>query len=253
MKPRPATTETLPVPSSQPVPRQRPGSLASASAAALETPPRGDAAPNGATPPETPEQAAAAIMVEGLGMNAVVAQAFSRQLGAVNLEESYVALALTAKAAANGDRTSQEALLAAQVVSLNTIYTECALMAHGQLPTNLDLFERLMRIGLKAQSQSRATAESLALMQNPPSVFAKQANIAHGPQQVNNGVTPPSSVTRAEQLISQPIELLEAAYGERMDRGETHSAGSCDQDMAPVGTIHRPPQLRRKATVVTQR
>jgi hypothetical protein len=42
-----------------------------------------------------------------------------------------------------------------------------------------------LRLALKAQTQCRATVETLATMKNPV-VFAKQANIAHGPQQINN-------------------------------------------------------------------
>jgi len=44
---------------------------------------------------------------------------------------------------------------------------------------------------LKAQSQCRATLEALAAIKNPPIVYARQANIAAGPQQVNNGVPGP--------------------------------------------------------------
>ena len=39
-----------------------------------------------------------------------------------------------------------------------------------------------MRIALKAQSQCRATLETLAAVKNLPVVFARQANIAQGPQ-----------------------------------------------------------------------
>jgi hypothetical protein len=42
-----------------------------------------------------------------------------------------------------------------------------------------------MRLAFKAQSQSRATIETLAAIKNPPVVFTRQANIANGPQQVN--------------------------------------------------------------------
>ncbi len=45
-------------------------------------------------------------------------------------------------------------------------------------------------MALKAQSNSRATAEALAAIQNPPTVFARQANIANGPQQINNADSP---------------------------------------------------------------
>ena len=43
--------------------------------------------------------------------------------------------------------------------------------------------EMLLRIGLKSQSQCRATLETLAQIKNPPIVYAKQANITNGPQQ----------------------------------------------------------------------
>jgi hypothetical protein len=37
-----------------------------------------------------------------------------------------------------------------------------------------------MRLALKAQSQCRATLETLAQIKNPPVVLARQANIAQG-------------------------------------------------------------------------
>ena len=66
-----------------------------------------------------------------------------------------------------------------------------------------------MRMALKAQSQCRATLETLATIKNPPAVFARQANIAQGPQQVNNGMMPAGepragagkTEKRAEQTI----------------------------------------------------
>jgi hypothetical protein len=35
-----------------------------------------------------------------------------------------------------------------------------------------------MRLALRAQGQCRATLETLAVMKSPPTVFARQANIA---------------------------------------------------------------------------
>jgi hypothetical protein len=54
----------------------------------------------------------------------------------------------------------------------------------GRSPLRLQAF--------KAQAQCRATFETIALSKNPP-VFARQANIAQGPQQINNTM----SVARA--------------------------------------------------------
>ena len=42
-------------------------------------------------------------------------------------------------------------------------------------------------MALRAQNQCRMTLETIATIKNPSVVFAKQANIAAGHQQVNNG------------------------------------------------------------------
>ena len=63
----------------------------------------------------------------------------------------------------------------------------------------------VLAVALKAQSQCRTTRETLANIKNPPKVFAWQANIAHGPQQVNNGVPAPAS--RAANLGNPQNEL----------------------------------------------
>jgi len=57
--------------------------------------------------------------------------------------------------------------------------------------------ETYMRLALKAQSQCARTIEVLAAMKNPPVVFAKQANISHGHQQVNNGTNATNTHTPA--------------------------------------------------------
>jgi hypothetical protein len=101
--------------------------------------------------------------------------------------------------------------------------------------TSLEQIDRLTRLALKAQAQCRATIETLAVMKNPPAVFARQANIAHGPQQVNNGTGPSS---RAGNQETEPNKLLEAPR-ERLDSGTSSAAGEGDQELAPVGTRHR--------------
>jgi hypothetical protein len=43
-----------------------------------------------------------------------------------------------------------------------------------------------MRLALKVQNQSRSTVETLAGLKSPPPLFARQANVTTGPQQINN-------------------------------------------------------------------
>ena len=73
-------------------------------------------------------------------------------------------------------------------------------------------------------------------------VIARQANIAHGPQQVNNAAPPNGAHAHAQarEIPSEPTKLLEQTHGERLDTGATSQAVGSDPAMATVGTIHRP-------------
>lgn len=145
-------------------------------------------------------------------------------------------------ASQNGSTALADELLIGQAVALNVLFNECmrlAAMNMGEYPAAT---ERYMRLGLKAQSQCRATFESLGRIKNPPNVaFVRQANIAHGPQQVNNGANDPQAVpasVRAGENGSAPIELLENSDGEWMDARAASSAGRGDPAMATVGQVN---------------
>ena len=109
-----------------------------------------------------------------------------------------------------------------------------------QFQANLESF---FRMAMKAQNQCRMTLETLATIKNPPVVFAKQANIAHGPQQVNNGVSAsPSPAHAREEKEIQSNELLTdgAEHGQALDTRGTAAAGGTDKELAAVGAIDRP-------------
>jgi hypothetical protein len=84
-------------------------------------------------------------------------------------------------------------------------------------------------------------------MKNPrPVAFVQQANIANGPQQVNNGV----AVSQLDQEPPPAIEnpqnkLLEVQSGERLDTGAAGSAGSADSKLAAVAALIRPKNAQR--------
>ena len=87
--------------------------------------------------------------------------------------------------------------------------------------------ETYLKLALKAQTQCRTTLQTLAEIKNPqPVSFVKQANISHGPQQINNGVSP-----RAENFQKQPNELLEHTHGERLDTRTTSKAISVNTEL----------------------
>jgi len=111
-----------------------------------------------------------------------------------------------------GDMANLEAMLTNQATALQTL--SARLIELGMAQSALPQMEAMLRLGLKAQSQARTTVEAIAMLKNPPVVYAKQANIANGPQQVNNGV---EGVSRMREIKNLRTKLLEARGGQRMD------------------------------------
>jgi hypothetical protein len=101
-------------------------------------------------------------------------------------------------------------MLMAQAAALNAIFTELARRAAVNMGEYLQATETYLRLALKSQAQCRATLQTLAEIKNPhPVAFVKQANIANGPQQVNNRVQVGGDVpTRAEDLAAESNELM---------------------------------------------
>ncbi len=149
--------------------------------------------------------------------------------------KNYATLVQTLKdqgAAVNRNDLSQaEAMLMNQATALQTLFARMAERATGA--EYMPNFEIFMRVALKAQSQCRATLEALAAIKNPPIVYAKQANVTTGPQQINNGIT------RTGKSQIQSIELLEQSNGNYLDTRAQTAPARVNPDLATVGTINR--------------
>ena len=130
-----------------------------------------------------------------------------------------------------GNMGRVERMLANQAMTLDAIFNDMAQRSGRQ--DSFKGIEVLMRLALKAQAQARSTAEALALLKNPMP-YIKQANIANGPQQVNNGTSSSAGKTQ-----SPPNELLEHQHGNTLDIGATATAGRADPAMEAVGAVHR--------------
>jgi hypothetical protein len=108
------------------------------------------------------------------------------------------------------------------------------------LADHLKASELFMRLALKSQSQCRATIETLAAVKNPPSLaFVKQANIANGHQQVNNGLASP-----ARENVFSTNEVLEPH--EQLDQRTTQAPSLSNSKVATLGTIDRTENIRRE-------
>ena len=121
-----------------------------------------------------------------------------------------------------------------QATVLQSLFSRLAARAMGW--DELAPFEAYMRMALRAQGQSRATLETLAAIKSPSSVaFVRQANIAHGPQQVNNGV--PGTGSRAANS-GNPQNEQSGDDNELLPDGRApHAASRVDTPLEAVGKI----------------
>jgi hypothetical protein len=159
-----------------------------------------------AQPGKTRELMLAEVAIEGVAPNARTAQLFTQPwFGEVGFTESVAALRSEIATVKGGDMANIEATLFGQAKALGAIFHACAQKAAANMGEYPQSVERYMRLALKAQSQCRTTLETLAEIKNPRSVaFVRQANIAGGHQQVNNGE---ASTGRAEIFENEPNEL----------------------------------------------
>jgi hypothetical protein len=164
-------------------------------------------------PGKTREQLFAQVAVEGTSGNAATIRLFVQPwMGELGLTESIHALRDELAMVKAGDMANVEGMLYGQARALEAVFHSCLNHAVANMGHYPDAMDRYMRLGLKAQSQCRTTLEALAEVKNPRAVaFVRQANIANGPQQVNNG--------RAEEAGSPPNELQEVIHGECMATG----------------------------------
>ena len=109
-----------------------------------------------------------------------------------------------------------------------------------QSQRNLEAF---LGLALKAQAQSRATITALVDLKFPrqPATFVKQANIAAGNQQVNNGGLPNSTREGAhahgKENNSVQNKLLEADHGQPGGRMDTRAAQTAERSHQAVETV----------------
>jgi hypothetical protein len=148
-----------------------------------------------------------------------------------------------------GDLRRAEAMLMTQAHTLDAIFGECACRSALNMGTYLNTAETYMRLGLKAQSQCRATLETLAAIKSPAAVaFVRQANIAAGPQQVNN-VPTPSEESRARETENPQSKLLEEQNGQWLDGGATSSASAAHTALETWERSTGPKTAKGKARV----
>lgn len=169
---------------------------------------------------------------------AITVKEYGKAYGDLDLSGLTESLFNQVEASSNGDLGRAEAMLTAQAHTLDAIFNNLARRAiNAEYMDNLD---RYLKLALRAQSQARATWEALATIKNPPVAgYVGQANIAHGPQQVNNAPAVPNGAPRAGENTNLQNKLLEEKDGERLDPGTASAPGRVDPAMATVGEVDR--------------
>ena len=137
-----------------------------------------------------------------------------------------------AAAVQRGDMSHAEGMLINQASSLQALFVRLSERAMEQ--AHMPNLEGFMRMALRAQSQCRATLETLAAIKSPPVIFAKQANIANGHQQINNGAP-----SRALENGNQQSKLSEGNYELLPDTRASGFESRVNPALETVGEINR--------------
>lgn len=164
---------------------------------------------------------------------AAVISEYAKPFGQMTVDDLAEVLQQASIAVSEGNMVKVEAMLIDQAHALQSMFMNYARRAQNQeYQSNLESY---FRMALKAQNQCRMTLETLATIKNPPIVYAKQANVTTGPQQVNNGIPGP----HAGQNQNRANELLEVKDGERLDTGTASAASGTDKALATLEEIDR--------------
>lgn len=176
------------------------------------------------------------ILLMSTVQNAIAMAEWGKYAGEVDLSELAKDLQTKVDLVKDGDMKPVEAMLYGQAMALQTIFTNLARRSAMNAGEYIDAADKYMRLALKAQAQCRATLETLSVVKNPMP-YIKQANIANGPQQVNNGKSTQYAQAHAPAGNSQPLQnkLLEHQHGDTLEFGAQGAAGRANPHMATVG------------------
>lgn len=182
---------------------------------------------------------ASAMAVSSSANAAAVVDSFAKAaFGEQDINELVSLLSKSMTDLNGGKMNRVENMLLGQAHALQSIFVSLARRASRQ--EYLKQYETYLRLSLKAQSQCRATLETLAAIKNPPIVYARQANIANGPQQVNNGVSGQVRPGAPAQEIELEQSKLSGGGNELLpDARASGLTIPANQEVEALGEIHR--------------
>jgi len=176
-------------------------------------------------PDETEEQSLARTMISPALQSAATINEYVNSPVDLDLQAIIACLDKQVGQVKSGNFDSIEQMMLVQAYTLDVIANN--LFRRSKNQEYLNQLEVHLKLGLRAQSQSRANLEALVNMKTPKTRL-NQTNIAHN-QQINNSL-------RNE---NPPNELLEKTDGERLDGETPQEAVRVNPELATVGEQHR--------------
>jgi hypothetical protein len=165
------------------------------------------------------EEKGAAIAVDPSMKAALTAHLFTTNLGKIDPLALVDRVQALTSEASGGDMSHFESMLASQAIALDAIFHRLASQANQNIGHYAGATDTYLRLGLKAQAQSRSAIESLASIKAPRQ-YISQTNVA-ATMQVNNS-----------------LEGLEASYDERMDIRAQATSGGADSTLEALEVIN---------------
>jgi hypothetical protein len=197
---------------------------------------------------ETEEQANARTLVESDLNTAMTLERLRPSALSVDIVPLMEALAAQSAAVKAGEEKG-ERVLADQAAVLDALFNNLTRRAMANVDAGyVESGERFLRLAFKAQSQCRMNWEAIGEIRNPRQVAfvrADQANVACGPQQVNNA--------GAREKLIPPTELNGAADEQAMDAGSTTPAIGANQTVAALGALDGATIPKGQGAVISER
>jgi hypothetical protein len=165
----------------------------------------------------------------------------------VDINQLLTGLVEQIKQACDGNLGGVKSRLLMQASVLDAIFFKLNVEAARNIGKggSLDLSERLLKLAFRAQSQSRATDETLAFLEHPKALFIRQQNNAAGHQQVVN--------SRARKEKPGTNKLMEKTHEERLDSSAAGTPVCRDPSMAAVDAFDWPANDRGKGNGCAKR
>jgi len=141
------------------------------------------------TTEETGAQAMARKLLQPTLKNAAAASAFTGKMMGSDLELPGIGdyadhVSSVTRKAADGDLAMVSKILAAQAITLDSMFAELARRAANNMGEYINAAERYGRLALKAQSNCRATLEALAKLHQPREQTVRHIHVNDGGQAI---------------------------------------------------------------------